>query len=282
LCFLWKHKNIDTENTDRNEEKGGSTVTLKPQEIIYLSVYDTKNYIFDKMHKYSALINVRVNGETSNNDPDKIIITGLESAISAFHIESVKTMYKEFLARQEIYSATDTRLEPNLIQMIYPDPTNKKADKAWAYGWLLGLIVNKDKRIKLLVNDSRYAADHNFNIDSDGYYDYFYHKKQASSDLAVCKKAFSQNDLLVEYVSKETEKIIDLDLENVKIKIQKWINEKGVWDETIRGKKEISMTSDEKKSINEEIATILESLERLNNRGRKIGIDGLTKKIVIM
>jgi hypothetical protein len=279
MCFLWKHKNISTENTDPDENSGAS-VALTPQQVNIIGVYNTDKHIFDGNHKYKTLLNFNFHTTTANNDPDKIFIIGLESAIAAFHIESTEIMYKDFLARQEVYCSTDTRLEPNLIQMIVPDPVNLKADEAWAYGWLLGLIVNKDKRIKLLITDRKFAADNSIDIDSEGYYDYFAIKKQRSSDLAVCRKAFSQNTLLVEYFDKECLKLREVDLEDTKNKIMHWINDKKIWDEEIRGKKEISMTPAEKKVIIEEISTLIKSFEKLNSRGRRIGIDSNNKIII--
>lgn len=225
---------------------------LQPSKNMVVGVYDSANNIFNTINGYANAINGWDNySYVSLGDPDRIAFMLMETAIPGFKLMNVSNWANEFnQKKQSTYTFSDKRLEN--IDMIVPG-VNEEAEIAWAYGWLFGLITNSKRKRGLRVKPSyAYASDKNVTLESDGEYNYFTTLTNRS-DIAECHRKFVNDIELSKDIYTQTMNMLGNDpLGNI-IKIKEWVNDKKMWDVSVRGKERTTMTNSELRVIQNEI-----------------------------
>jgi len=225
---------------------------LQPEKNMVIGVYDSANNIFNTANGYSDTIGGwNSYSYLSLGDPDRIAFMLMETAIPAFKLLNVESWANEFNQKKKTtYTFTDKRLED--IDMIMPG-VNEEAEIAWAYGWLFGLITNPRRKRGLRVKPSyAYVTDKNVTLESDGEYNYFA-TLTSSSDISDCHRKFVNDIDLSNDIYVQAMNLLGADpLGNI-IKIKEWVNERKMWDVSVRGKERTNMTNSELQVIQNEI-----------------------------
>lgn len=225
---------------------------LQPSKNMVVGVYDSDNNIFNTQNGYADAISGWDNySYVSLGDPDRIAFMLMETAIPAFKLMNVESWANEFnLKKQNTYTFSDKRLEN--IDMVMPG-VNEEAEIAWAYGWLFGLITNSKKKRGLRVKPSyAYATEKNVVLESDGEYNYFATLTNRS-DIADCHRKFVNDIDLSKDIYVQAMNLLLADPLGSIIKIKEWVNDKKMWDVSVRGKEQKTMTNSELRVIQNEI-----------------------------
>lgn len=250
--------------------------SMPPTMSCIVGVNDVENNILDIKHGYRPYVKGSDRFEyVGMGDPDRMVFFLQESAIPACRI-SYENIMKDSYERlkDRIYAFTDKRLEN--IEMLSPEPVNVKADIAWAYGWMHGLIANYNKRIQVKVS-KLFEHNHTNVVTSGDYYDCF--NKQRNSDIAVCYKEFKRQNDLIDDIYNQVINTIQRDVIAEMLLIEKWINNDGMFDVTVRGKKRESMSLEERKAISNEVFYLEKLFPSLNKSGVTISLNPETGKI---
>lgn len=264
---LWQYLNFN-----------GAEGSLPPVKNIVLGVYDTQNYIFNAANGYNQILPADwgYNSFIGLGDPDRIAFMLMETAIPAFKLMGVNAWANEFnIKKNTVYTFTDKRLEE--IDMIMPN-VHEEGEIAWAYGWLFGLITNPSGKDGIRVKPS-YAylsKKAGRTADSDGDYNYFATTNR-KSDIAVCHRKFVNDDEICRDILNRAMEMLGEDNIGSVVRIKEWVNNDGMWNEKIRGKKRISMTPEEENVIQNEIKYLAKRFARLLTYG--LTLDNSTGKV---
>ena len=164
------------------------------------------------------------------------------------------------LSKQDIYTFTDKRMEN--IDMIKPG-MHEDAEIAWAYGWFFGLISNSKSKKGLRVKPTHeYLSSHGITPESGGTYNFF-RTITNSSNIYDCYNKFINDNNLSKDIYNQCMDLLDKDPIGNIVKLKQWVNDRKMWADEIRGKKENSMTDSEREVIYKEIDNLAKRFVRL-------------------
>lgn len=246
---MWQYEDI------KIEEK-----MLPVTRNVVVGVCDIHNHLLDQNNGYGMYLPTNSYQFINLGDPDRIVFLLQEKAIPAFKLREMVLCYKEFNKKKRTtYAFSDKRLED--IDMIMPESLNEEAEIAWAYGWMLGLIISVNSRIQVKLS-ANYRNRQYLAISEDGYYDCFMRPNR--TDIYACHQKFIKGDFELSkdiYEQAMTQLVRD-PIGNAE-KIKEWVNEGMMWSPEVRGKQRSSMTDKELSVIQNEVKYLAMRFDKL-------------------